>query len=121
MTYSVQLYSVRNALEDDFDGAIRRLAEIGYRRVEPCAFETRTEELATAFTEHNITAPTGHTLLIPTGAPADIAADIPAETPPTRTRSSPPRGDSASALWSIPSSRPSAGRTSRRSATPQPT
>ncbi|MFJ9085514.1 sugar phosphate isomerase/epimerase family protein [Streptomyces sp. NPDC102384] len=73
MTYSVQLYSVREALEADFDGTIRRLAEIGYRRVEPCAFETRVEAFSAAFAEHDITAPTGHTFLIPTG---EMAPDL---------------------------------------------
>ncbi|MFJ9005469.1 sugar phosphate isomerase/epimerase family protein [Streptomyces canus] len=86
MTYSVQLYTVRNALEEDFAGTIRRLAAIGYRRVEPCAFETNTEALAAVLAENDITAPTGHTMLIPTGAPADIAADITAEALPDQDK-----------------------------------
>ncbi|MEU9949805.1 sugar phosphate isomerase/epimerase [Streptomyces sp. NPDC047939] len=86
MTYSVQLYTVRDALEADLRGTIRRLAEIGYRKVEPCAFETNTEELAAVFAENDITAPTGHTLLFPVGAPADIAGDIRPEALPDQDK-----------------------------------
>ncbi|MFZ3572239.1 sugar phosphate isomerase/epimerase family protein [Streptomyces sp. BH097] len=64
---------MRDALEADFDGAIRRLAEIGYRRAEPCAFETRVEAFAAAFAEHDITAPTGHTFVIPVG---EVSPDL---------------------------------------------
>jgi len=64
MAHSVQLYSVRNALEEDLPGTIRRLAEIGYTQVEPYKFTARTEELAAAFAENDITAPTGHAPLL---------------------------------------------------------
>ena len=50
---SVQLYSLRDASESDFDGVLTRLAEIGYAGVEPfalfgmspSAFRRRVEEL----------------------------------------------------------------------------
>ena len=50
---SVQLYSLREASESDFDGVLARLAEIGYAGVEPfalfgmspAAFRRRVEEL----------------------------------------------------------------------------
>lgn len=50
---SVQLYSLRDASESDFDGVLTRLAEIGYAGVEPFAlfgmtpwaFRRRVEEL----------------------------------------------------------------------------
>lgn len=50
---SVQLYSLRDASESDFDGVLTRLAEIGYAGVEPfalfgmspAAFRRRVEEL----------------------------------------------------------------------------
>jgi sugar phosphate isomerase/epimerase len=73
MSYAVQLFTVRDALEKDLSRTIRRLAEIGYRHVEPCNFEDpdRTEEFAAAFAENGVTAPTGHSLLIHTGNSPD--------------------------------------------------
>lgn len=64
MSYSVQLYSVRNAIEEDLPGAIRRLAEIGFTQVEPYNFASLADELARAFAENSITAPTGHAPLL---------------------------------------------------------
>ena len=64
MAYSVQLYTVRDAIEADLPGAIRRLAEIGFTQVEPYRFVERAEEFATAFAENGITAPTGHAPLL---------------------------------------------------------
>lgn len=64
MAYSVQLYTVRDAIEEDLPGAIRRLAEIGYTQVEPYKFAERAEEFAAAFAENGITAPTGHAPLL---------------------------------------------------------
>ena len=34
--YAIQLYSVRKALEEDFEGTLKRLAEMGYDGVEFC-------------------------------------------------------------------------------------
>ena len=34
--YAIQLYSVRNALEEDFDATLKQLAEMGYDGVEFC-------------------------------------------------------------------------------------
>jgi sugar phosphate isomerase/epimerase len=64
MAYSVQLYTVRNAIEEDLAGTIRRLAEIGFTQVEPYNFVARADELAAAFAENGITAPTGHAPLL---------------------------------------------------------
>ncbi|WP_138445346.1 sugar phosphate isomerase/epimerase family protein [Sinomonas susongensis] len=64
MAYSVQLYTVRDAIEQDLPGTIRRLAEIGYTQVEPYKFAERAEEFAKAFAENGIVAPTGHAPLL---------------------------------------------------------
>ena len=64
MGYSVQLYTVRNAMEEDLPGTIRRLAEIGFTQVEPYNFVARADELATALAENGVTAPTGHASLL---------------------------------------------------------
>ena len=64
MNCSVQLYTVRDALESDLPGTIRRLAEIGFTQVEPYNFAARADELAAALAETGLTAPTGHAPLL---------------------------------------------------------
>lgn len=57
---SLQLYTLRNALEIDFAGTMQRVAEIGYRRVEPFNFVDSADQLAVAFAETGLTAPSTH-------------------------------------------------------------
>lgn len=64
MTYSVQLYTVRNELEVDLPGTIRRLAEIGFDTVEPYDFVATAGSLAEALTESGLTAPSAHAPLL---------------------------------------------------------
>ena len=66
---SVQLYSVRDAIDHDLDGAVARVAEIGFTRVEPYAFHLRTDDYRRAFAASGLTAPTGHAAVI--GRPAE--------------------------------------------------
>ena len=54
---SVQLYSVRDAIDEDLDRAVARVAEIGFRRVEPYAFHLRTADYKRAFAASGVTAP----------------------------------------------------------------
>jgi sugar phosphate isomerase/epimerase len=61
---SVQLYTVRNALESDLDGTIDRLASIGFERVEPYNFAANTAALAAALSRNRMTAPSGHAPLL---------------------------------------------------------
>lgn len=56
---SVQLYTVRESLSDDLPGTIKRLAEIGFTKVEPYNF-TAFEGLGEALRANGITAPTTH-------------------------------------------------------------
>jgi sugar phosphate isomerase/epimerase len=74
MSYAVQLYTVRDAVEQDLPSTIKRLAEIGFTQVEPYEFAARAEELAQAFTENGITAPTGHAPLLMTEDKDEIFA-----------------------------------------------
>ena len=46
---SVQLYTVRDAIAADLQGAVARVAEIGFTKVEPYAFVERADEFARAF------------------------------------------------------------------------
>ncbi|WP_458116194.1 sugar phosphate isomerase/epimerase family protein [Arthrobacter sp. D2-10] len=61
---SVQLYTVREALETDLDGTIGRLASMGFERVEPYNFAANTDALQTALSRHGVSAPTGHAPLL---------------------------------------------------------
>ena len=61
---SVQLYTVRDAVSADLQGAVARVAEIGYTQVEPYAFVERADEFATAFAASGVTAPSGHAPVI---------------------------------------------------------
>lgn len=38
MNYGLQLYSIRDITPDDFEGALKKVAEIGYKMVEPAGF-----------------------------------------------------------------------------------
>ena len=57
---SVQLYSVREPLADDFSGTLGRLAEIGLTQVEPFRLLANAENLAAHLSGHGLTAPTAH-------------------------------------------------------------
>ncbi|PRX96631.1 sugar phosphate isomerase/epimerase family protein [Allonocardiopsis opalescens] len=70
-TTSVQLYSVRDAVADDLDGAVARLAGIGFAHVEPYAFHLRAEDYRRAFAAAGVTAPSGHAAVIDSDRPED--------------------------------------------------
>lgn len=61
---SLQLYTVRQALDADLDGTLARIAELGFRNVEAFDFVRRAPELASAFSRHGIAAPTAHAPLV---------------------------------------------------------
>jgi sugar phosphate isomerase/epimerase len=64
MSYSIQLYTLREALQEDLPGTIRRIAEIGYTQVEPYNFVAMAKELGAALKDHGLTAPSGHAPLL---------------------------------------------------------
>jgi sugar phosphate isomerase/epimerase len=61
---SVQLYSVRDAVDENVDRAVARLAEIGFTKAEPYAFHLRTAELKRALSAAGVAAPSGHAPVI---------------------------------------------------------
>jgi sugar phosphate isomerase/epimerase len=75
---SVQLYTVREAAADDLDAVLERLAQIGFRRVEPYGLLDFAAQLATSLPRHGLTAPTTHASII--GQDQDVvfgtAADL---------------------------------------------
>ena len=56
---SVQLYTVREALQDDLQGTLNKLAEVGFTQVEPFAF-TNFPGLGDALSAAGLAAPTVH-------------------------------------------------------------
>ncbi|RKO24576.1 sugar phosphate isomerase/epimerase [Pseudarthrobacter phenanthrenivorans] len=64
MSYSIQLYTLRNAVQEDLAGTIRRVAEIGFTQVEPYNFVAMAKELGAALKENGLTAPSGHAPLL---------------------------------------------------------
>ena len=42
--YGLQLYSVRDSAKEDFAGTLKRVAELGYKYVEPAGFFGHTAE-----------------------------------------------------------------------------
>ena len=61
---SLQLYTVRGKLEEDFDGTLARIAEIGYTKVEPFGVTAFADRLADALPKHGLSAPTTHAGLL---------------------------------------------------------
>lgn len=64
MPYSIQLYTLRDAVQEDLGGTIRKVADIGYTQVEPYNFVATAPELGAALKEHGLTAPSGHAPLL---------------------------------------------------------
>ncbi|WP_374947051.1 sugar phosphate isomerase/epimerase family protein [Agreia sp.] len=64
MSYSVQLYSLRDAIEADLPGTIAKVASIGFTQVEPYNFAATADELNAALKENGLTAPSGHAPLL---------------------------------------------------------
>jgi sugar phosphate isomerase/epimerase len=71
---SVQLYAVRDALTEDLDGTIRRLAAMGLREVEAFDFVDKAPALAEAFSGAGVRARTGHASLLSEGLGFDDPA-----------------------------------------------
>ncbi len=69
---SVQLYSVRQAMERDVAGTLDRLAEIGFTRVEPYAFAENADHLARALSGAGVAAPSGHASVIDASDPERV-------------------------------------------------
>lgn len=61
---SLQLYTLRADLDRDPDATIARIAEIGFRQVEPFGLVERGPVLAGLLERHGLTAPTSHQSLI---------------------------------------------------------
>ena len=64
MSYSLQLYTLRNAIAEDLPGTIKKVAEIGFTQVEPYNFVALAPELGAALKENGLTAPSGHAPLL---------------------------------------------------------
>ncbi|WP_026821048.1 sugar phosphate isomerase/epimerase family protein [Arthrobacter castelli] len=64
MTYSLQLYTVREALNRDLHGTIRQIAALGYEAVEPFNFVALANELSDALASSGLSAPSGHAPLL---------------------------------------------------------
>lgn len=60
---SIQLWTVRKELEEDMDGTLARLSNIGFTKVEVFGFVDRADDLAAALQRHGLSAPTGHASL----------------------------------------------------------
>ena len=57
---SIQLWTVRDQLERDFEGTLARLAELGFRAVEPFGLPANLNKLSPALSNVGLTAPTAH-------------------------------------------------------------
>ncbi|MDQ0801451.1 sugar phosphate isomerase/epimerase [Arthrobacter sp. SLBN-112] len=64
MSYSLQLYTLRDAIQEDLPGTIKKVAEIGFTQVEPYNFVATAKELGAALKENGLTAPSGHAPLL---------------------------------------------------------
>jgi sugar phosphate isomerase/epimerase len=71
---SVQLYTVREALAADPDATLARLAEIGFRQVEPFALLEHAAALRDGLPRHGLAAPTTHADILTTDPEPVFAA-----------------------------------------------
>jgi sugar phosphate isomerase/epimerase len=64
----MQLYMVRRELEKDFEGTLRRVAELGYREVEFAGyFDRPPKEVRALLDRHGLSSPAGHVTLAALG------------------------------------------------------
>jgi len=61
---SLQLYTVRGKLEEDFDATLARIAEIGYTKVEPFGLVGLAPQLTEALPKYGLSAPSTHASLL---------------------------------------------------------
>ncbi len=61
---SVQLYTVRTAMAEDFDGTLAKVAGFGYTQVEPFQFINFVDQLRDGLGKHGLSAPTAHVGLL---------------------------------------------------------
>ncbi len=61
---SVQLYTVRDALADDFDGTLAKLAGFGFTAVEPFGSTASPTSCGRGLAAHGLSAPTAHVGLL---------------------------------------------------------
>ena len=61
---SVQLYTLRKALEQDFDGTLQRLVGFGFTQVEPFQLPALGDRLRTGLRQNGLAAPTTHVGLL---------------------------------------------------------
>ncbi|GAA3607147.1 sugar phosphate isomerase/epimerase family protein [Microlunatus ginsengisoli] len=75
---SVQLYTVREALAEDFDATLATIAGFGFETVEPFGFDTFADQLREGLPKHGLAAPTAHVGLLRGDADAilDLAAEL---------------------------------------------
>ncbi len=71
---SLQLYTVREAVNADLLGALRRVAEIGFRDIELWGFVEREAEIAAALAETGLSSPSAHAPVIASDDPAALFA-----------------------------------------------
>ncbi len=79
---SVQLYTVRQALGQDFDGTLGKLASFGFTQVEPFALLNFADELRDGLPKNGLTAPTAHVHLVGEdhAAICELAAELGVQT-----------------------------------------
>ncbi|MTE23008.1 sugar phosphate isomerase/epimerase [Microbacterium sp. ZXX196] len=75
---ALQLYSVRNAMSEDIDRTLERVAEIGFRFVELYNFAAWHAPLREGLAAHGLAAPTAHARLVE-GDNAEELIDLAAE------------------------------------------
>ena len=61
---SVQLYTLRKALEQDFNGTLSKLAALGFTSVEPFQLVMFADQLRSGLRENGLAAPTTHVGLL---------------------------------------------------------
>jgi sugar phosphate isomerase/epimerase len=106
---SVQLYTVREALAQDFDGTLGKLASLGFTQVEPFALLNFGDELRDGLSKNGLTAPTAHVHLVGEDHDAicELAAELGVQTiiepyvDPTRWQSEPDVSEIASELNAV--------------------
>lgn len=82
---SIQLFTLREALENDLEGTLAEVAARGFTAVEPYDFVRRAEPLAAALSANGLAAPSGHAFLAsesfvnPDGSGTTVPVPSPAE------------------------------------------